>query len=109
MNPYRSNLRDIRFNLYELLGRDEVLGQGPFAEMDRETADAVLDEVDHLVKSRLGTSFAESDAQPPAFDPAAHAVTMPPAFRASYQSWMDSGFESLGLPEELGGQPAPLS
>jgi alkylation response protein AidB-like acyl-CoA dehydrogenase len=109
MNHYQSNLRDIRFNLYELLGRDEVLGAGPFAEMDRETADAVLDEVDNLAKTRLGTSFADGDVEPPLFDPATHSVTMPAAFRASYQAWMHSGFESLGLPEALGGQPAPLS
>jgi hypothetical protein len=29
MSHYRSNLRDIFFNLFELLGRDEVLGHGP--------------------------------------------------------------------------------
>ena len=34
MSHYKSNLRDIEFNLFEVLGRDEVLGQGPFAEVD---------------------------------------------------------------------------
>ena len=38
MGHYKSNLRDIEFNLFELLGRDEVLGIGPFAEIDSETA-----------------------------------------------------------------------
>ena len=31
MSHYKSNLRDIEFNLFEVLGRDEVLGTGPFA------------------------------------------------------------------------------
>jgi alkylation response protein AidB-like acyl-CoA dehydrogenase len=109
LTHYKSNLRDVRFNLFELLGRDEILGTGPYEEMDRETADAVLDEVDHLVKTRLADSFAQSDQQPPVFDAEQHAVAIPAAFRRSYQAYMDSGFEALGLPAELGGQPAPLS
>jgi hypothetical protein len=30
MSHYKSNLRDIEFNLFELFKRDEILGQGPF-------------------------------------------------------------------------------
>ena len=56
MSHYKSNLRDIEFNLFEVLGRDEVLGTGPFAEVDGETAREVLaehsysdDEIDQLI------------------------------------------------------------
>jgi hypothetical protein len=38
MSHYRSNLRDIEFNLFEVFGGEERLGTGPFAEMDPETA-----------------------------------------------------------------------
>ena len=31
VSHYKTNLRDIEFNLFEVLGRDEVLGTGPFA------------------------------------------------------------------------------
>ncbi len=31
MSHYKSNLRDIFFNLFEVLGRDEILGRGPYA------------------------------------------------------------------------------
>ena len=40
MSHYRSNLRDIEFNLFEVLGRDRVLGTGPFEDVDEETARA---------------------------------------------------------------------
>ena len=30
MSHYKSNLRDIHFNLFELLGRQDILGAGPF-------------------------------------------------------------------------------
>jgi alkylation response protein AidB-like acyl-CoA dehydrogenase len=109
MSHYKSNLRDLRFNLFELLRRDEVLGRGPFADMDVETAEAVLTEVDRLASSRLAGSFADSTGGLPTFDADSHTVTMPEDFRSSYQAFMDSGFESLGLPAELGGTPAPPS
>ena len=41
MSHYKTNLRDIEFNLFEVLGRDEVLGTGPFAEVDGETARSI--------------------------------------------------------------------
>ena len=34
MSHYKSNIRDIEFNLFEVLGRDEVLGEGPFEDVD---------------------------------------------------------------------------
>jgi alkylation response protein AidB-like acyl-CoA dehydrogenase len=109
MNHYKSNLRDIRFNLFELLGRDEVLERGPFADLDRDTADALLDGVDQLARTRLASSFREADAPLPHFDPEQHSVAVPEAFRRSFEAYMQSGFETLGLPAELGGQPAPPS
>ena len=48
MSHYKSNIRDIEFNLFELLGRDDVLGTGPFAEVDSDTARSILTEVDRL-------------------------------------------------------------
>ena len=38
MSHYRSNLRDLEFNLFEVLGAGERMGTGPFAEMDADTA-----------------------------------------------------------------------
>ena len=48
MGHYISNLRDIQFNLFDLLGRGEVLEKGPFAEIDRDTANGMLDEVKRM-------------------------------------------------------------
>lgn len=109
MSHYKSNLRDLRFNLFELLDRDAILGTGPFEDMDREVADALLEEADHLARTKLAASFAEADRQPPVFDADAHSVAVPAAFQKSYQAYVDSGFGVLGLPTELGGQPAPAS
>jgi alkylation response protein AidB-like acyl-CoA dehydrogenase len=109
VSHYKSNLRDIEFNLLEVLGRDEVLGQGPYADMDVETAREVLAEVDRLAKHELAASFAEADRTPPVFDPVAHEVRMPEAFKKSYHAYMDAEWWKLELPAELGGQPTPPS
>lgn len=109
MSHFKSNLRDVEFNLFELFNRQDVLGQGPFAEIDAETAKSILVEVDRLSREDLAASFDEADRNPPVYDPAAKTVTMNPAFAKSYQTWMDSEWWRLQLPEGLGGQPSPSS
>ena len=107
MGHYRSNLRDIEFNLFEVLGRDEVLGTGPFANLDVDAARSVLHEVDRLAREELAASYQEADRHPPTFDPATGAADVPAGFAASYRAWMDAEYWRLALPVELGGQPAP--
>ncbi|MGI8523351.1 MAG: acyl-CoA dehydrogenase [Nocardioides sp.] len=109
MGHYKSNLRDIEFNLFEVLGRDEVLGQGPFADVDGETARQILAEVDRLAREDLAASYEDSDRNPPAFDPEAHTADLPESFKKSYHAWADAEYWRLQLPEALGGTPAPSS
>ncbi len=109
MSHYKSNIRDIEFNLFEVLGADEVLGSGPFAEVDADTARSIIGEVDRLAREEIAASFEEGDRNPPVFDPATHSVTMNPAFTKSYHAFMDSEWFRLQLPTELGGQPAPAT
>jgi len=109
MSHYKSNLRDIEFNLFEVLGRDEILGTGPFAEVDGETARSILTEVDRLAREDLATSYEDSDRNPPVFDPESHTAPVPASFKASYDAWMAAEYWRLQIPEELGGTPAPSS
>ena len=109
MSHYRSNLRDIEFNLFEVLGRDAVLGHGPFADVDVETARSMLAAVERLATDELADSFTDSDREPPVFDPATHSVRVPESFARSYRAWMDAEWWRLQVPAELGGQPAPAS
>ena len=81
MGHYKSNLRDIEFVLFDVLGTGERLGQGPFAEIDEDTARGILDEVRRLAEGPLADSFAEGDRTPPVFDPATNSVVMPRRFQ----------------------------
>ena len=109
MSHYKSNLRDIEFNLFELLGRQEVLGSAPFAEIDVETAREMLAEVNKLALGPVAESFADGDRNPPVFDPATGTVTLPESFKKSYRALMDAEWWRLSVPPELGGTPAPRS
>ncbi|GAO07328.1 hypothetical protein TPA0598_02_05670 [Streptomyces lydicamycinicus] len=109
MGHYKSNLRDIEFNLFEVLGRDSVYGTGPFAEMDVDTAKSVLSEIARLSENELAESFADADRNPPVFDPETNTAPVPDTFKKSYQAFMDAEWWRLGIPEELGGTTAPRS
>src|SRR5829696_8806271 len=109
MGHYKSNLRDIEFNLFEVLGRGELLGSGPYEEVDRDTAREMLKEVARLAENELAESFEDSDRNPPVYDPRTQAVTMPESFRRSFDAYRESGFWAIDLNAELGGTVAPPS
>jgi alkylation response protein AidB-like acyl-CoA dehydrogenase len=107
MSHYKSNVRDLEFNLFEVLGVDRVLGTGPFADLDEETARGILHEVARLAEGPLAASFADADRHPPVFDPATHTATLPESFKQSYQALRDSEWWRLETLPELGGQLVP--
>ncbi|WP_030455095.1 acyl-CoA dehydrogenase [Herbidospora cretacea] len=109
MGHYKSNIRDLEFNLFEVFNRGELFGAGPFAEIDEETAHAILDEVVRLAEGPLAASFTDADRNPPVFDPATGTVTMPKSFVESYNAWVDAEWWRLELQPELGGTPGPRS
>ncbi|MFF7675449.1 acyl-CoA dehydrogenase [Actinacidiphila glaucinigra] len=109
MGHYKSNLRDIEFNLFEVLGRDTLYGTGPFADMDVETAKDILSEVARLAENELADSFADADRNPPVFDPSTNTAPVPDSFKKSYKAFMASEYWRLGLPEGIGGTTAPPS
>jgi alkylation response protein AidB-like acyl-CoA dehydrogenase len=107
MGHFKSNVRDIEFNLFEVFGTDQVLGKGPFADLDEETARGILHEVAKLAEGPLAESFADADRNPPVFDPQTHTVKIPEAFKKSYKTLRDAEWWRLETLPELGGQLVP--
>jgi len=107
MTHYKSNLRDLEFNLFEVFGVDRVLGQGPYGDIDVDTARSILGEVDRLAREDLAASYTDGDRNPPVYDPATFSVRMPDKFRQSYDAFMAAEFWRLDLPAELDGTAAP--
>ncbi|BCB80513.1 acyl-CoA dehydrogenase [Phytohabitans flavus] len=108
MTHYKSNVRDLEFNLFEVFGPEgQAFGQAPYSDIDADTARSILGEMDRLAREDLAAGFAVGDRTPPVFDPATHSVVMPEAFRKSYDAFMKAEFWRLDLPEVIGGTPAP--
>ena len=57
MSHYIANLRDIEFCLFDLLGRDKVMGTAPYGEVDRDTAVGMLEEMKRLCENYLAECF----------------------------------------------------
>ena len=109
MGHYKSNVRDLEFNLFEVFGRREILGSGPYADVDEDTARSILEEADRLATGVLADSFEEGDRHPPVFDAATSSVTLPDGVKKSYQALIDGGWSSFDLPADLGGAGIPRS
>ncbi|MDR7302069.1 acyl-CoA dehydrogenase [Haloactinomyces albus] len=107
MSHYKSNVRDLEFNLFEVFQVQKRLGSGIFEQSDEDTARGVLTELNTLATGPLAESFEEGDRVPAAFDPQTHSVTLPESFKKSYQQVIDGEWWRLGLPDELGGYGIP--
>jgi alkylation response protein AidB-like acyl-CoA dehydrogenase len=109
MGHYRPNLRDIEFTLFEVLGRDQDLGTGPYADVDLDTAKSILAEIARLAEGELAESFVDADRNPPVFDPQNNTVTLPESFKKAFRAYQDAEWWRMDLPEELGGIVVPPS
>ncbi len=109
MGHYKSNVRDLEFNLFELFKIQQVFGGEEFPELDEDTARTFLAEMRTLAEGPLADSFAEGDRNPPVFDPETHSVAIPEPFKKSVKAITEAGWDRLGLIEELGGSPVPRS
>jgi alkylation response protein AidB-like acyl-CoA dehydrogenase len=107
MGHFKSNVRDIEFNLFEVFGTDKVLANAPFQDLDEATARGMVEEVAKLAEGPLAASFADADRNPPVFDPETHSVTIPESFKKSYKALHDSEFWRVETIPELGGQLVP--
>ncbi|MCR6487109.1 acyl-CoA dehydrogenase [Amycolatopsis sp. OK19-0408] len=107
MGHYKSNVRDLEFNLFEVLGVQERLGKGVLAESDEATARGVLSELNKLATGPLAESFADADRNPPVYDPKTFSVKIPESFKKSYQQLIEGEWWRLGLTNDLGGFGLP--
>src|SRR3990170_3440794 len=107
MGHYKCNVRDLEFNLFEVLDLEKVLATGEFGDLDVESVHQMLDEASRLATGPVAQSFAEADRDPPTFDPATHTVSLPETFKDSVRAWHNGEWFRIGLDENVGGVPAP--
>ncbi|MFD4295216.1 acyl-CoA dehydrogenase [Rhodococcus sp. NPDC058532] len=109
MGHYKSNVRDLEFNLFEVLDLEKPLSEGTWGDLDADTIRNMLSEVARLAEGPLGEAYADADRNPPVFDPETHEATLPESFKKSFKAMWDAEWYRMGLDEEIGGVPVPRS
>ena len=109
MSHYTANLRDIEFCLFDLLGREKVLGTSVYSDVDRDTAMGMLEEMKRLCENDLAASFIEGDRLGTNFDKSTGDVTVPASFKKSYDAYVNGEWWRLDAPVDLGGMKIPPS
>ncbi len=104
---YQPNLRDIFFNLFEVLDIERTsLGKGPFVTLDGDAAREALTGLTDFVQEHFAPAFADGDKHGVGFDGKGN-VTLPPSFTRALDAYYRDGWNKLELPEQLGGYGAP--
>jgi alkylation response protein AidB-like acyl-CoA dehydrogenase len=98
---YTAPVRDMMFNLFDVIGMDHP-------NAPQETVEAVLTEAARFCETVALPLNASGDAEGARFD--AGKVTTPKGFKDAYKAYVDGGWPSLGCAEADGGQglPEPL-
>jgi alkylation response protein AidB-like acyl-CoA dehydrogenase len=106
MNAYQPRTDDMQFVLSRVLNAPAQLQALPaFAEVDAELMQQVLDEAGKFVGEVVAPLSRDGDEIGAQW--AGGAVTMPPGFKAAYQSFWQAGWPALAASLEDGGQGLP--
>jgi alkylation response protein AidB-like acyl-CoA dehydrogenase len=107
MGHFKSNIRDVEFNLFEVLEIQRDMGVAPYEDIDEATARDLLAEVARLAEGPVADAFVPGDRQEPVFDPRTNTVTLPDEVKTAYRILHDAQWWRLVTIPELEGQPVP--
>ena len=107
MSTFKAPLEDIRFALYDVLDSEKRFAELGFGEVDRGTADAVLDEAARFTETVLAPLNKIGDKVGCKFDPATGDVIVPPGFEQAYAQFAEGGWTGLVNDPRHGGQGMP--
>ncbi len=106
MTTYTPPVRDISFVLKELLTIHELDQPAGYEMVDEALVDSVVNEAGRFCAEVIAPLNALGDQQGCTRHPDG-SVTTPDGFKEAYQAWVESGWGTLPMPEEYGGQGMP--
>jgi butyryl-CoA dehydrogenase len=98
---------DVDFNLFHVLGIDQLTSRGLYADLDREIFNAVLDTAEAIAASHFQTFYRKSDLNEPSLENG--VVQTLPELKAAMNAFTEAGFMSAHAPAEEGGQQLPVA
>ncbi|MBX9612232.1 MAG: acyl-CoA dehydrogenase C-terminal domain-containing protein [Burkholderiales bacterium] len=109
MPIYNPPLRDMQFVMHELLKVTDDLKTLPkYADLDADTANAVLEEGGKFAAEVIFPLNVTGDTEGCKLDTATHEVTTPTGFKEAYAKYVEGGWPGLSGDPEFGGQGLPL-
>ncbi|MGE5180516.1 MAG: acyl-CoA dehydrogenase [Acidobacteriota bacterium] len=106
---YQPNLRDVFFQLFEVLEiQNHVLGKPPFTAMDEDSARAAVEGFLEVLQASWAPAFVPGDREGATFDGKGN-VKLPPSYGKALDAYYGGGWNNIELPESLGGFGAPPS
>lgn len=100
MARYQSDLKDINFNLFDLLEVQQY-AEGYEAQDLKE----IISQFDKFVENEVWSVREEGDKVGVKLSDG--VVSTPPGFKKANQAYYENGWFGLSYPEEIGGMPAP--
>src|SRR5215831_4092919 len=105
LNWYKADLRELSFLLLEQFRIGELLGKAPYEAWGEEEAKAILDATYRFAREVLGPLNAAGDREGCRIEDG--QVRTPKGFQDAWKQLYESGFKTLGVASEHGGQDAP--
>ena len=108
LNPLIDS-RDVRFTLFEMLEIEKLNRFDAFKDYDRTVYEDTLDLAEKIAIEQFYPSNADGDKTGLQFDPKTAQVKVPESFKKGFNAYIESGFHSLSLSQEIGGMGLPSS
>ena len=105
MSHFRSNRRDLEFNLFEVHRIQDYIAE--ISEVDADTARDILSEIDRFADNEWAASFVDADRHE--VELVEGSIELPESMKASMKAFENAGWGLIGLDSALGGTPVPPS
>lgn len=97
--------RDQKFVLYEMLQAEKLCEHPRYADFSRETFDMILDEAQKFAVEEIFPTLKDGDREGCRLEKG--QVYVPKSFHRVYKLFREAGWNSMGFPQEIGGQGLP--
>ena len=108
LNPLIDS-RDVRFTLFEMLELEKLNRYERFQDFDRSVYEDTLELAEKIAIQQFYPSNADGDKTGLKFDAKTGEVKVPESFHKGFNAYVESGFHSLAIPQEIGGTGLPSS
>ena len=109
MPTYTPPLRDMQFVMHEVLKvSDEFKAMPPYAEVDVDTINAVIEEAGKFAAEVTFPLNISGDTEGCVLDKTTHEVKAPSGFKEAYAQYVEGGWPALSCDPEFGGQGLPF-